>query len=54
MSIVYSNETKRFVFSEKSLLGNDVTTPFGPISQYSRRSPTSKEIALDTGLASWG
>ena len=44
VSIVFQNESQRFVFSEKSLLGYNVTTSFGPISQYSRRSPTSKEV----------
>jgi len=50
VSIVYSNETKKFVFSETSLLGNNITTPFGPISQFSRRAPLSKERLLDGGV----
>ncbi len=50
VSIVYSNESKKFEFSETSLLGNNITTPYGPISQFSRRAPLSKERLLDGGV----
>jgi len=50
VAIVYSNSSKRYLFSETSMLGFNITTPFGPISQYSRRTPISEEIFLDSSV----
>ena len=46
VSIVFQNESQRFVFSEKSLLGYNVTTSFGPISQYSLQKAQGSALKI--------
>uniref|UniRef100_A0A7S4M0S6 Uncharacterized protein n=1 Tax=Guillardia theta TaxID=55529 RepID=A0A7S4M0S6_GUITH len=50
--VEYDPSSNRFSFVEKSLLGNNISTPFGPLGKVSRRAPIEKESNLD-GSVYW-